>query len=403
MNSLFNNKPFDEIDYNDIETLVENRVPESLILDYKGDIFQTGKFPKSKEFGKDISAFANTFGGWIIYGIATDEGDEILPLEEGAIIGIKNEANIKERIENIILSSISPKPLFRIKKIDIPDSDRCIILVYIPQSYNYVHMVTIKGENRFYKRYEYSSIPMDYYEVKKKFEEIGQTEEFRNAKIVQLIDQVSRQIPKVKDNNLLSLCSIPKIFIPDHFNNKALIERLFNSNRQNSIFKYGRRPKRKANRFYHELIFQDETCTASVNYFYDGIVIQTMPIDLFEDNTVNASSIYYHIFNFIDLVIQYYQLFEFQSVIDLRFELKGITGRELEFISKKQQYFSMGYISSFKYDEEIETQVFTLDISDLEAQKVEVAKSLIQPLFYALNFEAPIGLCDENGNPLYKQ
>lgn len=403
MNSLFNDKSFDEISYSDIRDLVQRRVPESLILDYKGDIFQLGQKPKAKEFGKDVSAFANTFGGWIIYGIATSEGDEIFPLEKDAIVGIENSSGLKEQIENLILSSISPKPLFRIKKIDVPNSNnKCLILIYIPQSYNYVHMVTVKGENRFYKRYEYSSVPMDYYEVKKKFEEIGQTEDYREVRINQLIELVSKQIPEVNKNNLFSLSSFPKLLIENHFNDKKLIDQLYDSNRQHSIIKFGTRPKRKANRFYGELIFEEDIRKASINYFYNGTVIQVMPIDLFENNIVNASALYYYIYNFIELLIKYYQLFSFQSVIDLRFDLRGVINRELVFISKSQRRFSMS-IHNFIYDEELEPPILTLDVSDLEAQKVEIAKNLIQPLFYGLNFEAPIGLCDEQGTPLYYQ
>ena len=141
MTSFFSNKQFDNIDYNDIEEFIGQRIPESLILDYKGNILQTGQLPKAKEFGKDVSAFANTFGGWIIYGIQSDANDELLPLEEGAIIGIEDIDSLKESIENKILNSIVPKPLYRIKKISLPDDARCLILVYIPQSYNQVHMV----------------------------------------------------------------------------------------------------------------------------------------------------------------------------------------------------------------------------------------------------------------------
>ena len=99
------NKHFDEIEYDDISNFISQRIPESLILDYKGDILQSGKLPRAKEFGKDISAFANSFGGWILIGIKTNEGDEVLPEEENPIVGIENQNGLKERIENKILSS----------------------------------------------------------------------------------------------------------------------------------------------------------------------------------------------------------------------------------------------------------------------------------------------------------
>ena len=400
MNSLFNNKPFDEIDYDDIVKLVEQRIPESLILDYKGDILQTGKLLKASEFGKDVSAFANTFGGWIIYGIATDEKDEIKPLEKDAIVGIEDKPALKESIENKILSSTVPKPLYRIKKIAIPDTDRCVILVYIPQSYNYVHMVSSKGEYRFYKRYEYSSIPMDYYEIKNRFEAIGQTEEVRRTYVAELIEGVSRHVQNVSKDNLFCIASIPKFLIPDHFNDKQLIQKVVDKNRENSIIREGRMPQRRSNRFYTELVFNGTDRVATLNYFYNGIVIQVMPIDLYKNDRVNASALYYDIYYFINLLISYYATFDFQGMIDLRFDLKGITGKELGFISKRDRYFPR---CNFIFDEEIDTQVLTSDIADLETQKVELSKSLVQPLFYGIDIDVTLGLCDKEGKPLYWQ
>jgi len=67
-------------------------------------------------------------------------------------------------------------------------------LVYIPQSYNHVHMVTGGKDHRFYKRFEYSSMPMDYFEVKNRFEELGHTEEFRKNYIIDTIKQLSRHV-----------------------------------------------------------------------------------------------------------------------------------------------------------------------------------------------------------------
>jgi len=125
-----------------------------------------------------------------------------------------------------------------------------------------------------------------------------------------------------------------------------------------------------------------------------------MPVNLFDDNKVNASALYHYIYHFIDLAIAYYKNFDFQSIIDLRFELKGITNRELVFITKSERYFRN---RDFKFDEEIEAQTITIDISDLSTQKVELAKSLIQPLFFGIDIDVTMGLCGDNGKPLYYQ
>ena len=399
MHSFFGNKVFDEIGYEDIVDFIKQRIPENLFLDYKGDILRSGSLPKAKEFGKDVSAFANTSGGWIIYGIATDEKDEIKPLEKDAIVGLEDKSVLKESIENKILSSIDPKPFYRIKKIEMPDNNRCLILVYIPQSYRYIHMTAGKGENRFYKRYEYSSVPMDYYEVKKRFEEIGQTEEYRNNLIEKLVKQVSKNIYGVSKNSLFCLVSVPKYLLEGNFNNKGIIKKLVEKNRHKSFIKYDSALQRRSNRFFSELLPNENKRVAAINYFYNGIIIQIVPINFEHNDKLNALEIYYGIYNFIDLIFDFYKMFDFHGIIDLRFELKGITGKELEFVSRQEPHFLN---KDFKFDEEIEDQIITIDIADLAIQKVEIAKTLILPLFYNIGMDTIKGICEEDGKPLYE-
>ena len=397
MHSFFGNKAFDEIGYEDIVDFIKQRIPENLFLDYKGDILRSGSLPKAKEFGKDVSAFANTSGGWIIYGIATDEKDEVKPLERDAIVGIEDQPGLREKIENKILSSIVPKPFYRIKKIDIKDKNRCVILVYIPQSYQYVHMTIANGENRFYKRREFSSEPMDYYEIKKRFEEIGQTEEYRHNLINKLTKQASADISGVSENNLLSLISMPKLLLEGSFNDGSKIRDLFNNFRGNIIMEYGRAPRRRHNRFITEL-FYDTELVSRLNYFYNGIVIQSMPVDLDNAERVDATEIGSLIYYFIGLIQEYYGLFDFQGVIDIQFELRGITNKELIFADKEQRRL---YGINFTIEEEIEPQMATLDISDLEVQKAALTESFVLPLFYSVGLNKNMGLFKEDGTPFY--
>lgn len=136
----------------DIQSLIENKIEESLSLEYKRELDQ-----HNTEIAKDISAFANTSGGAIIYGIDESGG---VPT---SIIWIKAK-NTKERIENIILTNIQP----RIKDVMIdpilnPDtSSQAIFVVNVPESPDAPHM----ANHRYYRRYNFQSSPMDDYEVK---------------------------------------------------------------------------------------------------------------------------------------------------------------------------------------------------------------------------------------------
>jgi len=143
----------------DIEKIVKTNATEYKILEFKSLEALT---PSNKdEIGKDVSSFANSAGGVIIYGISEiKEGpDTRLRLEEGRDA---NDPYGKEWLENIIESNISPKidGIF-INPIKLPN-DKYVYAVVIPQSAT-AHM---SGSNRYYKRKNFKSEPMEDYEVR---------------------------------------------------------------------------------------------------------------------------------------------------------------------------------------------------------------------------------------------
>ncbi|HEY9206971.1 MAG TPA: ATP-binding protein [Candidatus Methanoperedens sp.] len=139
----------------DIEGLIKNQIEESLTLEYKEEMGN-----KSSDIAQDISAFANTSGGIIIYGIKEDKEDGQKPISINWLEGI----NTKERLENIILSNIQPRLRdVIINPISKPDnSSQAIFVVNIPESPDAPHM----ANHRYYRRYNFQSIPMEDYEVK---------------------------------------------------------------------------------------------------------------------------------------------------------------------------------------------------------------------------------------------
>lgn len=136
----------------DIRNLIDNSVEESLHLEYKKEITNKGK-----EVAKDVSAFANTNGGTIIYGIE-ETGQNSISI---SWLGVKGT---KEKLENMIFSHVNPT-IQGIKINPIPNPQnisQAIFVVDIPESFEAPHM----ADYRYYRRHNFQATPMEDYEVK---------------------------------------------------------------------------------------------------------------------------------------------------------------------------------------------------------------------------------------------
>ena len=150
------NKPADEINEDDLKTLIENKVFEKKTIDYKQNL-KIKTDGEKKEFLADISSFANASGGQIIYGIKEKNG---VPTE---IVGIERENpdTLVSQINSIVQTSIRPKiPGFYVHPIRL-DNDRIVIFIEIPKSWISPHMVTFSKGQRFTTRNSNGKYPMD--------------------------------------------------------------------------------------------------------------------------------------------------------------------------------------------------------------------------------------------------
>ena len=138
---------FDDISEGDLKELVDVGVPEGLKIDYKRDLYGTSDNDK-KEALKDISSFANSFGGHLIVGMDENKG---IPTEITGLHGINTDTEI-QRLENLVRDGIEPRITgLKIKAI-LLKSDKFVILIRIPKSWNPPHRVSARNVNRFYVR-----------------------------------------------------------------------------------------------------------------------------------------------------------------------------------------------------------------------------------------------------------
>lgn len=156
--------------YSDVEGLTSSGEPESVILDYKGVI--AGK-PKDKaELAKDVSALANSAGGYIVIGVEEKRGKPVHP--PTGLSRILDGHKVEEWIGQVVASNISPRAPVTIRPIDHgTDPDKCLVVIHVSVSPRAPHMVTAKGDNRYYRRYfkrqQFESLPAEEYEVRELF------------------------------------------------------------------------------------------------------------------------------------------------------------------------------------------------------------------------------------------
>lgn len=145
----------------DILALISNKVEESISLEYKRCSSLSNTDKMKIEISKDVSSFANSVGGTIVYGMR-EEGH--IPVEID--VGFDPQEITKEWLESVICSRISPK-MDGLKIIPIALKEfrpsRYIYVVNIQQSIRAPHQAS---DRRYYKRYNFNSMPMEDYEIK---------------------------------------------------------------------------------------------------------------------------------------------------------------------------------------------------------------------------------------------
>jgi predicted HTH transcriptional regulator len=122
----------------EIDQLIRDGVQEDLHLDYKESpaIDRT----KRNEIAKDISAFANSDGGILIYGIVESNN---LPVSKDG--GVDHGVYTREWLEQVISSNITPR-IDNIQIVPIPlSASNSIYCVDVPKSYRAPHQAPIRN------------------------------------------------------------------------------------------------------------------------------------------------------------------------------------------------------------------------------------------------------------------
>ena len=143
--------------------MIDDEIEEHLNLEYKSADALGKTDGKKKEISKDVSAFANSDGGVILYGMKEHDEPSKRHLPE-KIDPINRNKFSKEWLEQIINSNIHPRiSRLIIKPINISShNDNVVYAVEISKS-NTAHQA---NDKRYYKRFNFESVAMDDYEIK---------------------------------------------------------------------------------------------------------------------------------------------------------------------------------------------------------------------------------------------
>jgi hypothetical protein len=144
---------------NEIQEFISSQKEESINLEFKrSDSLKITDSCKN-EIAKDVSAFANSDGGIVIYGIVEQnhqafdfsfiDGNSITKEWLDQVIN----SRIQRRIDGLVIDVIRFNNLI----------DKSIYVVKIPRSFNAPHMSSNK---KYYKRHNFESIEMEEYEVR---------------------------------------------------------------------------------------------------------------------------------------------------------------------------------------------------------------------------------------------
>ena len=157
-------KALEEITLEDLQKLIDDKILENRYLDYKRDF---GDYTnKIIDLLKDITAFLNSDGGDLVFGI--DEKDGYPDLIRG--VQLKDVDRFKNSIEQQIALCIQPKTTnYTFKVVPVKD-DKVILILRIHKNFNTPFMIKKGDYTTFYYRGESGNLQMDHFQIKSHFQ-----------------------------------------------------------------------------------------------------------------------------------------------------------------------------------------------------------------------------------------
>jgi predicted HTH transcriptional regulator len=153
---------FDAIASSDIERLISEGTAEGIAIEYKRDMYGTSDGDK-REYLKDVSSLANTFGGHLVIGL-----DEVGGVPTAITSIVKNGDLELQRLESLARDALEPR-ILGVRMRAIPHNGGYVFLIRVPRSWNGPHRVSFKGSTRFFGRTSSGAYELSVEELRSRF------------------------------------------------------------------------------------------------------------------------------------------------------------------------------------------------------------------------------------------
>jgi hypothetical protein len=203
---IFEGKPTSSISVDELRQLVENHTAEDRYLDFKQEPYNQSDLG-TRELIKDVTAFANADGGYIILGVEEDGQGQA-----SAFSNVEEPEAARQSMIDRCLARIEP----RLRELDIGLFDidgNSVLVVRVPESDRKPHCAKPDAEHHyFWRRYEDGNKLMTTAEIRECFEgdriEIALAEIRRELQVVRREHVVVRESSQeINEDNLLQLQS----------------------------------------------------------------------------------------------------------------------------------------------------------------------------------------------------
>lgn len=291
-----------KISQSDIEQLIHNRIERSIKLEFKsGNELSLTNQHKINKFAVTVSAFANTIGGILIYGIDAK-------YNKAHSFSFINSNEITEKGLYSILNNKIQKPINGLFITPIHfdnDISKTVYVISIPQSSDSPH---ITFDNRYYKRHKFTNAIMEEHEIRMLYNKSGKSD----IEFFALLN--TNGIPTIENGKFTNVAFYPRFLIKNISNiiehsykfeisfPSAIYDTSFTALQEyfvrfdgvNSVFSI---PNRSP-------IFQDEIATV----LETKMIVNKANYDVFADNKLNIKLFFsngvktYH-YNLIDTFI----------------------------------------------------------------------------------------------------